>query len=78
MNTLFGSVYGIARRPGSGVRLTAAGAIGIAQVVAPGGLDQAASGPSRRCRRQYLDDIAAGRRRVDTARGAPLSSTTRA
>ncbi len=61
MGTLLGSVY---RTPVAweGERLTAAGAMGIPQVVAPGGLDQAALGALERVPQRYLDDITSGRR----------------
>ena len=61
MNTLLGSVYGTPAA-WEGERLTAAGAMGIPQVVAPGGLDQAALGALERVPRRYLDDIESGRR----------------
>ena len=56
-----GSVY---RAPDSweGERLTAAGDVGIPQVVVPGGLDQAAMGGLEQVPRRYLEEIAAGRR----------------
>ncbi len=61
MNSLLGSVYGI---PASweGERLTAAGAMGIPQVVAPGGLDQAALGALAKVPQRYLDETRTGRR----------------
>lgn len=56
-----GSVY---RAPDSweGERLTAAGALGIPQVVVPGGLDQASHGALEVVPRRILDEIADGRR----------------
>lgn len=70
MNDLFGSVYGPSRT-WSGERLTAASAMGIPQVVLPGGLDQAAYGPLDSVPRRYLEDIAAGRRRGYHDTGMP-------
>ncbi len=61
MNTLLGSVYGTPAA-WEGERLTAAGAMGIPQVVAPGGLDQAALGALEKVPQQYLDDVRSGRR----------------
>lgn len=56
-----GSIY---RAPDSwdGERLTAAGDVGIPQVVVPGGLDQAAMGALEQVPRRYLDEITEGRR----------------
>jgi uncharacterized protein (UPF0261 family) len=61
MGTHLGSVY---RTPVSweGERLTAAGAMAIPQVVAPGGLDQAALGALEKVPQHYLDEIQSGRR----------------
>ena len=61
MNTLLGSVYGT---PASweGKRLTAAGEMGIPQVVAPGGLDQAALGALEKVPQRYLDETRSGLR----------------
>ena len=61
MNTLLGSIYGTPAAWG-GTRLTAAGEMGIPQVLAPGGLDQAALGALEKVPQRYLDDIEAGRR----------------
>lgn len=43
-NTKYGSIYGISKE-WEGKRLTAAGKMGIPQIVCPGGLDQCAYGP---------------------------------
>jgi uncharacterized protein (UPF0261 family) len=59
MNTLLGSVYGMPAA-WEGERLTAAGAVGIPRVVAPGGNDQAALGALERVPQHYLDDTASG------------------
>ncbi len=65
-----GSVY---RTPDTwdGERLTAAGDVGIPQVVVPGGLDQAALGALEHVPQRYLDEIAAGRRAGDRDTGRP-------
>ncbi len=65
-----GSVY---RTPDSweGERLTAAGDVGIPQVVVPGGLDQAALGALEHVPQRYLDEIAAGRRTGHRDTGRP-------
>lgn len=69
-NTLIGSPWGIA--PGwEGERLTAAGAMGIPQVVVPGGLDQAAAGPLATVPRHYLDETRAEVRRSFHGTGLP-------
>jgi uncharacterized protein (UPF0261 family) len=56
-----GSVY---RAPDSweGERLTAAGEVGVPQVVVPGGLDQASHGALEAVPQRILDEIADGRR----------------
>ncbi len=65
-----GSIY---RAPDSweGERLTAAGDVGIPQVVVPGGLDQAALGALEHVPQRYLDEIADGRRRGYRDTGKP-------
>jgi uncharacterized protein (UPF0261 family) len=70
MNNAFGSVYG---NPKSwdGERLTAAGAMGIPQIVVPGGLDQAAMGPLHTVDQRYLDELKTGRRRSHNGSGLP-------
>jgi uncharacterized protein (UPF0261 family) len=70
MNTLLGSVYGMPAA-WDGERLTAAGAVGIPQIVAPGGNDQAALGALERVPQRYLDDIASGRRQGWRDTGLP-------
>ena len=70
MNTLLGSVYGMPAA-WEGERLTAAGAVGIPQVVAPGGNDQAALGALERVPQRYLDDVASGRRQGWRDTGLP-------
>ncbi|MCJ7709643.1 MAG: Tm-1-like ATP-binding domain-containing protein, partial [Chloroflexi bacterium] len=70
MNTLLGSVYGTPAT-WDGTRLTAAGAMGIPQVVAPGGLDQAALGALEKVPQQYLDETASGRRASHRGEGLP-------
>jgi uncharacterized protein (UPF0261 family) len=61
MGAHLGSIY---RAPDSweGLRLTAAGEVGIPQVVVPGGLDQAALGALEHVPGRYLDEIAQGSR----------------
>jgi uncharacterized protein (UPF0261 family) len=70
MSTLLGSVY---RTPVAweGERLTAAGAMGIPQVVAPGGLDQAAMGALDKVPQRYLDEVRSGRRQGWRDTGTP-------
>ncbi|MGA2513668.1 MAG: Tm-1-like ATP-binding domain-containing protein [Candidatus Limnocylindrales bacterium] len=70
MNNLFGSVYGNPKT-WEGERLTAAGEMGIPQIVVPGGLDQAALGPLRTVAPEYLDDVKAERRRSYRGTGLP-------
>jgi uncharacterized protein (UPF0261 family) len=69
-NNLLGSVYGTPKT-WEGERLTAAAAMGIPQVVAPGGLDQAALGPLHGIPARYLDDIRHGRRPSHRGTGLP-------
>jgi uncharacterized protein (UPF0261 family) len=69
-NSLVGSVYGMPRT-WQGERLTAAGAVGIPQVVVPGGLDQAAFGPLASVPQRYLDETRAGLRRSYRDAGLP-------
>jgi uncharacterized protein (UPF0261 family) len=70
MGTLLGSVY---RTPlaWEGERLTAAGAMGIPQVVAPGGLDQAALGALEKVPQRYLDETRSGHRASHRDSGLP-------
>lgn len=70
MNTMQGSVYGVPDT-WDGERMTAAAEVGIPQVVAPGGLDQAAHGPLSGVPGEYLDDIRAERRRSYKGTGIP-------
>lgn len=70
MNTLLGSVYGTPAA-WEGDRLTAAGAMGIPQVVAPGGLDQAALGALEKVPQRYLDETRSGRRASYRDSGLP-------
>jgi uncharacterized protein (UPF0261 family) len=70
MNTMLGSVYGTPRT-WDGTRLTAAGAMGIPQVVAPGGLDQAALGALEKVPQRYLDETRSGRRASHRNSGLP-------
>lgn len=70
MNNLFGSVYGTPKT-WEGERLTAASAVGIPQVVAPGGLDQAALGPLHTIASEYLDDVRKERRKSYRGTGLP-------
>lgn len=53
-----------------GERLSAAGAMGIPQVVLPGGVDQIAFGPLNTVPARFLDDLKAGRR--SSHRGSAL------
>lgn len=69
-NNLLHSVYGTPRM-WEGQRLTAAAEMGIPQVVAPGGLDQAAMGPLHGVPAEYLDDIRHERRRSYHGTGLP-------
>jgi len=70
MNNLFGSVYGNSKT-WEGERLTAAGEMGIPQIVVPGGLDQAALGPLHTVAQEYLDDVRSERRKSYLGSGLP-------
>jgi uncharacterized protein (UPF0261 family) len=70
MNNLMGSVYGNPKT-WEGKRLTAAAELGIPQVVAPGGLDQAALGPLAGVPQRYLDDVRQERRPSYRGSGLP-------
>ncbi len=70
MNTLLGSVYGTPAT-WEGERLTAAGAMGIPQVLAPGGLDQAALGALEKVPQRYLDETRSGLRASHRDTGLP-------
>ena len=70
MNNLFDSVYGNPKT-WEGERLTAAGAMGIPQIVVPGGLDQAALGPLHTVAQHYLDDVKMERRKSYMGSGLP-------
>ena len=54
-----------------GERLTAASAMGIPQIVTPGGCDQAACGPLSSLQQEYLDDFKNGKRRPYKDTGLP-------
>jgi uncharacterized protein (UPF0261 family) len=69
-NDLLGSVYGMPKT-WQGTRLTAAAEMGIPQVLAPGGLDQAAMGPLHSVSSRILDDVREGRRRSYHGTGRP-------
>jgi uncharacterized protein (UPF0261 family) len=69
-NTMVGSVYGVPKS-WEGERLTAASAMGIPQVVVPGGLDQAAFGALGSMPQSYLDDFRTERRRSYKGTGLP-------
>lgn len=60
-NTMFGSIYGISK-DWEGERLTAAGRMGIPQIVCPGGLDQCAYGPIDTMPEKYLEGFRNGTR----------------
>jgi uncharacterized protein (UPF0261 family) len=70
MNNLLGSVYGTPKT-WEGERLTAAGEMGIPQIVVPGGLDQAALGPLHTVPQRYLDELKTERRRSHRGSGLP-------
>ena len=70
INTLCGSAYGISKS-WDGERLTAASAMGIPQIVVPGGLDQCAFGPLSSVPKTYLDDLKAERRPSYRGTGLP-------
>ncbi len=69
-NTMFGSTFGISKT-WEGERLTAASAMGIPQVVVPGGLDQCAYGPLASMPQEFMDDFKAERRHSFHGTGAP-------
>jgi uncharacterized protein (UPF0261 family) len=69
-NTMVGSAYGVPPT-WEGERLTAAADVGVPQVVAPGGLDQAAHGPLTGVPQRYLDDIKNERRPSYRGSGLP-------
>jgi uncharacterized protein (UPF0261 family) len=75
MGARLGSIY---RAPDGweGERLTAAGDVGIPQVVVPGGLDQAALGALEHVPQRYLDEIAEGRRAGFRDTGMPYLHNT--
>jgi uncharacterized protein (UPF0261 family) len=70
MNNVFGSVYGNPKT-WEGERLTAAGDMGIPQIVVPGGLDQGAMGPLHTVPPMYLDDVRTERRSSYQGSGLP-------
>ena len=70
MNNLLRSVYGTPKT-WEGDRLTAAADMGIPQVIAPGGMDQAAMGPLHGIPAKYLDDVSHERRRSYHGTGLP-------
>jgi uncharacterized protein (UPF0261 family) len=72
MNSLINSVYGTPKT-WEGQRLTAAGDIGIPQVVAPGGLDQVVVGALDTVPQEFLDDIRSERRMSYKGSGLPYS-----
>jgi uncharacterized protein (UPF0261 family) len=69
-NTMFDSAYGVPAA-WEGVRLTAAAEVGVPQVVAPGGLDQAAHGPLSGVPQRYLEEIKSGQRSSYKGSGLP-------
>ena len=69
-NTIVGSPWGIPRG-WDGRRLTAAGAMGIPQVVVPGGMDQCAHGALEKVPQRYLDETRAEVRRSFRGTGLP-------
>jgi uncharacterized protein (UPF0261 family) len=69
-NTMFDSTCGIPKS-WHGERLTAASAMGIPQIVVPGGLDQCAYGPLSTLPQKYLDDFKAERRHSFKGTGLP-------
>ena len=69
---LAGSPFGMAKS-WEGERLTAAGAMGIPQVLAPGGLEQIAYGPVTSLPAGVLDDYRTGRRPSHRGSGRPYS-----
>jgi len=71
-NTLAGSPFGMAKS-WEGERLTAAGDMGIPQVVAPGGVEQIAYGPLASLPADVLDDYRTGRRPSHRGSGRPYS-----
>ena len=70
INTLCGSSYGIPKS-WEGERLTAAAAVGIPQIVVPGGLDQCAFGALSSVPQPYLDELRTGRRHSHRGSGLP-------
>ena len=60
-NTMFGSIYGISKE-WEGSRLTAAGDMGIPQIVTPSGLDQCAYGPLNTVPEFFLEGYRTGKR----------------
>jgi uncharacterized protein (UPF0261 family) len=69
-NNMYKSVYGTPNT-WDGERLTAASAMGIPQIVTPGGCDQAACGPLSSLQQEYLDDFKSGKRRPYKDTGLP-------
>lgn len=69
-NNMYNSLY---RNPDywTGKRCTAAGDMGIPQIVTPGGCDQAACGPLSSIKQEYLDDFKTGKRRPYRDTGLP-------
>ena len=61
-NNMYDSFYGIPKT-WDGERMTAASDVGIPQVVAPGGLDQAAYNGMAQFAPEYLEDFRTGKRR---------------
>jgi uncharacterized protein (UPF0261 family) len=70
INTMCGSPFRFAAS-WEGERLSAAGAMGIPQVVVPGGLDQIAFGPLSTIPASYLDDLRSERRPSYRGTGLP-------
>jgi len=69
-NNLLHSVYGTPKT-WEGERLTAAAAMGIPQVIAPGGIDQGAMGPLHTVPIEYLEDTRLERRPSYQGTGMP-------
>jgi len=71
-NSMFGSIYAIGK-DWEGQRLTAASAMGIPQIVCPGGLAQCAWGPLKTMPQAILDEFKAGLRPSYQNSGEPYT-----